>query len=150
MTDEPIAYTKDGRPLFDNTPTVVSVVARHGLRLITVRRNNDPSSGLIGLPGGYHMRGETWQQAGAREMWEETGYIIDPDFLSLRSCETDEYGNNLIICEGVAPTTLDPKFVLSDEVQEVVLTRIGDMNPKEWAFPRHLAAALGVFGGCNV
>ena len=35
-------------------------------------------NGKIALPGGYQMQGETWQQAGAREIFEETGIKINP------------------------------------------------------------------------
>ncbi len=141
MTDTPIAYRKDGSPIFDNTATVVSVLVRDGHRLIAVERNNEPGRGLIGLPGGYHMRGETWQQAGARELWEETGYILDPDFLRLISIETDEYGNNLVICEAMVEPEKDPDHELPDEVKSVMLLSTPGSFKDRWAFPRHHAAA---------
>lgn len=141
MTDTPIAYREDGSPIFDNTPTVVSVLVRDSHRLITVERNNEPGRGLIGLPGGYHMRHETWQQAGCRELWEETGYDLDPDFLRLVSLETDEYGNNLVICEAMVQPQKDPNHELPDEVKSVMLlSEVGDFEER-WAFPRHWMAA---------
>jgi ADP-ribose pyrophosphatase YjhB (NUDIX family) len=33
------------------------------------------------LPGGYQMLGQTWQEAGAREVLEETGVVIFPEAL---------------------------------------------------------------------
>lgn len=136
--DRPIAHTADGRPLYDNTPTVVAVLAFVGGNPIVVRRNNEPGRGLLGLPGGYHMRGETWQEAGCREVFEETGWKFDPAGMKLVSLVTDEYGNNLIIarnekclgCLGEMDTA---------EVQRIhFLTHPGD--PKDWAFPRHYEA----------
>jgi 8-oxo-dGTP pyrophosphatase MutT (NUDIX family) len=147
--DKPIAHTADGRPLFDNTPTVVAVIAfcAENGELITVRRNNEPGKGLIGLPGGYHMRGETWQQAGVRELFEETGYtpMFDVSDAVPLSVVTDEYGNNLIIVNiGECGQPADD-WVKPDEVQEVIL-RSGSGNPADWAFPRHFEAVREEIG----
>lgn len=149
MTDKPIAYTADGRPLFDNTPTVVAVLAVIYSRLIVVRRNNEPGRGLLGLPGGYHMRGESWQEAGCRELREETGHVFDPAGMNLISMVTDEYGNNLVIAYNDRPKQLlrvsehDPK-----EVQELLyLDHPG--APEDWAFPRHYEAARRYYYGMD-
>lgn len=143
MSDEPIAFTKDGRPLFDNTPTVVSVLARYSDRLITVRRGQEPGINKICLPGGYHMRGETWQQAGVRELWEETGFKLDPDFLSVVSVNTDEYGNNLIVAQAMVEPTFDQHHRPDPEEVRAVLmmTDISVKSLSDWAFPRHFWAA---------
>ena len=145
VNDNPIAHREDGSPIFDNTPTVVCIAMRNGEdKIITVRRNNEPGRGLLGLPGGYHMRGETWQEAGARELFEETGFVVDPEFIMMiDEPVTDEYGNNLIFASyfgehfaGADLPVRDPSFVLPDEVQEVVLLDDpGDVI--DWAFPRH-------------
>lgn len=93
----PIA-TADGRRVYDNAPTTVFVVASNAdSELLVIRRARQPGCGLLGLPGGYQMRGETWQTAGARELLEETGCNLDPSSLHFVSIRTDEYNNNLII-----------------------------------------------------
>jgi ADP-ribose pyrophosphatase YjhB (NUDIX family) len=51
--------------------------------VLLVRRNIEPQIGQLALPGGYMNLGETWQQAGARELFEETGTIIRP---AVRRC----------------------------------------------------------------
>lgn len=140
--DMPIAHTADGRPLYDNTPTVVILLVGYYEGLIVVRRNNEPGKGLLGLPGGYHMRGETWQQAGARELYEETGLVVNPDLLHPVHVMTDEYGNNLIFAtqtlNAIGPIKRDPK-----EVQEVLILK--SIPPvSEWAFPTHHAQALRI------
>ncbi len=142
MADEPIAHTEDGRPIYDNTPTVVAVLANNDEgRLLVIRRANQPGHGLLGLPGGYHMRGETWQQAGAREVFEETGYRIDPAALRLVSMETDEYGNNLVIARARQPIAGGGEG--DGEAMEVLF--VSEAGPAgEWAFPRHHAAAAKV------
>lgn len=148
MTDKPIAYTAEGRPIFDNTPTVVAMLVCHlgnPRNLMAVRRGNEPGKGLLGLPGGYHMRGESWQEAGCREVLEETGWITHPSTVRLaQEPVTDEYGNNLFIAECSGTNQFAPGFVLPDETLEVLwISRPGE--PEEWAFPRHYAAVQEFF-----
>lgn len=143
--DAPIAHTADGRPLFDNTPTVVCVVAFLNDHLVVIRRANEPGRGKLGLPGGYHMRGESWEQAGAREFLEETGYTIDPAALEVYSLVTDEYGNNLIIAKYTLELAADAPKAPTDGEGEVELIWDEDynsMSPYDWAFPRHFKAGI--------
>jgi 8-oxo-dGTP pyrophosphatase MutT (NUDIX family) len=44
--------------------------------------------GRLALPGGYQMLGQTWQEAGAREVLEETGVAIEPASLQVVAVET--------------------------------------------------------------
>ena len=144
INEEPIATRTDGSPIYDNTATVVCLCLLNGDgKLITVRRNNEPGKGKLGLPGGYHMKGEGWQMAGARELFEETGYVIDPAYIEQGAMTvTDQYDNNLIVAKFVGnDMAYDTSFKLPDEVQEVVL--LDEVyNPEEWAFPIHFAAAF--------
>lgn len=143
MADQPIGFAPDGHPVFDNTPTVVSVLAKIEDRLLVIRRNNEPGKGLLGLPGGYHMRGESWQKAGVREVYEETGFALNPNACKFISLVTDEYGNNLIIAENTGAYV---HFGEPDaaEVQEIVLIAQPG-SPDDWAFPRHYQAAIDYF-----
>lgn len=157
VNDTPIAHREDGSPIFDNTPTVVCMMMRDGNgKIVAVRRNNEPGRGLLGLPGGYHMRGETWQEAGARELFEETGFVVDPQFIFMvQEPVTDEYGNNLVIAsyfgemiEGADLPVRDTSFTLPEEVQEVVfLDEPGDVI--DWAFPRHYDALVNALNEAN-
>lgn len=144
MTDQPIAFTAEGHPLFDNTPTVVCVIVENiDGRVLAVRRANEPGKGLLGLPGGYHMRGESWQEAGAREVLEETGITLAHSHdLCVQSLATDEYGNNLIIAR--YPYLVNQTGAPQDgEAQEVLWLR--DEHDGEWAFPRHESAVSDFF-----
>jgi ADP-ribose pyrophosphatase YjhB (NUDIX family) len=49
-----------------------------GEGLLVGRRGIEPGRGPLALPDGYINLGETWQQACAREVLEETGVTIDP------------------------------------------------------------------------
>lgn len=138
MPDQPIAYTAEGHPVYNNTPTVVVVlVTIPEKKLLAVRRANNPGYGLLGLPGGYHMRGESWQEAGAREVMEETGHNISP-VSSIGNLVTDEYGNNLQFgfarSEGVSRNPTD-----GEALEILELTEAGE--PEDWAFPRHYEIA---------
>ena len=144
--DQPIAYTADGRPLFDNTPTVVSVIVENDQgQVMAVRRANEPGKGMFGLPGGYHMRGESWQEAGAREVFEETGITLaKPSEIALMSMDTDEYGNNLVIAR-YPHVVHEAGFPQDGEATEIVWIDCTNTRPDEWAFPRHLEGVCGYF-----
>src|SRR3954462_11499316 len=59
-------------------PTPVAVcLLPVGEGLLCVRRAIPPAVGQLALPGGYIDLAETWQQAAARELFEETGLRID-------------------------------------------------------------------------
>jgi len=153
INDKPIATTADGRLLFDNTPTVVSVLVPiiDWRKVVAVVRANDPGKGKLGLPGGYHMRGETWQQAGCREVLEETGIVLNPKKIHLISIFTDEYGNNLIICQHDEATKMkdyNPEYKVPGEVDGLRL--INSLQIKDfgdWAFRRHYLAVKDFLRG---
>jgi 8-oxo-dGTP pyrophosphatase MutT (NUDIX family) len=107
MAELPIAIVA-GRRVYDNTPTTVFVLATNAAgKLLVIRRATQPGYGLLGLPGGYQMRGETWQEAGARELLEETGCHLHPSSLQFVSIRTDEYCNNLIIARSQRPVSVE-------------------------------------------
>ena len=119
---------------FRNPLPVAVVLQPVGNGVLTVRRTIEPRSGWLALPGGYIDWGETWQVAGAREVWEESGVQIDP--AGLREFRVFSAGNStLMIVARATPLTLAelPPFVPNDEASErVVLT-----EPQELAFPLH-------------
>src|SRR3954468_2527798 len=74
---------------YQNTPTVVVVLVplRGGLLMIR-RALPGEGQGELALPGGYQMPGQTWQEAGAAEVLEETGVVIKPESLRVLAVET--------------------------------------------------------------
>ncbi len=127
---------------YDNTPTVVVVMVPIRGGLLMVRRAlPGAGQGRLALPGGYQMAGETWQEAGAREVMEETGVAIDPATLRLVAVETTpDRRQNLLFCDA-PPACHDGVFVHDAEVSEVVVIQA----PVETAFPLHTAQVAAFF-----
>jgi len=57
--------------------TVLLVPVEKGI--LVVRRGIEPAKGQLALPGGFIETGETWQEAGVRELREEADVSISPD-----------------------------------------------------------------------
>jgi ADP-ribose pyrophosphatase YjhB (NUDIX family) len=111
--------------------------------LLAVRRNIEPQIGRLALPGGYINRGESWQQAGARELFEETGIVISPG--SIREFRVKSApGYNTLVVFGLAQTISSrdlPSFVPNEETQEVCIVTA----PQELAFSTHTEALREYF-----
>jgi ADP-ribose pyrophosphatase YjhB (NUDIX family) len=126
-------------------PTPVAVVllpVDDGLLL--VRRAIPPHVGKLALPGGYVNLGETWQEAGAREVLEETGVVIDP--LEIRDYRVLSAPEGIVLIFGLArPRALADliPFQASDEASECV---IGHADA-EIAFELHRQVVLEFFSG---
>ncbi|GEO18775.1 NUDIX domain-containing protein [Microvirga aerophila] len=109
---------------YKNTPMVVVVLVPLRNGLLMIRR---------ALPGGYQMLGQTWQEAGAREVMEETGVVVIPEALRIVTVETTpDRRLNLIFCQS-PPVEHQSTFVHDAEVSEVLVVH----EPVETAFPLH-------------
>jgi ADP-ribose pyrophosphatase YjhB (NUDIX family) len=112
--------------------------------LLCIRRDIEPGKGKLALPGGFIDVGETWQEAAARELFEEAGITIDPeevrDFRTLSS----RLGDNTILILGVARERRSadlPVFKPTNETSECVIIK----GPEELAFPLHTQAVNEYF-----
>ena len=89
--------------------------------------------GKLALPGGYQMLGQTWQEAGAREVVEETGVVVAPETLRvLTVATTPDRRQNLLFCQSPA-VEHEGAFTHDVEVSEVLVIN----EPIETAFPLH-------------
>lgn len=119
---------------------VVLVPVDNGLLL--VRRAIEPRKGQLALPGGFIELGESWQAAGARELWEEVGLTVEPQTIGLFDVHSAPDGTVLIfgltapIASAILPT-LQPGRETSELA---VLSR-----PEPLAFPLHTLVAQKFF-----
>lgn len=121
---------------FLNPVPVAVLVVPVGSGVLTVRRNIEPRKGALALPGGYINYGETWQAAGAREVFEETGLRVNAEAIRLLAVHsaTNVERNPLIF--GVAaplPASALAAFTPNEETSELVIVR----ESVELAFPLH-------------
>ena len=110
--------------------------------LLTVRRAIEPRRGEIALPGGFINLGESWQVAGAREMFEETGIVLDP--AEIQDFRTRSAPDGTVLVFGLAQPRHSadlPVFVANHETSELVIIR----TAQPLAFPLHTAAAAAWF-----
>ena len=97
--------------------------------------------GRLALPGGYQMLGQTWQEAGAREVLEETGVMIEPSSLRVVTVETTpDRRQNLLFCRS-PPAAHEGPFVHDAEVSEVLVIQ----KAVETAFPLHTEQVRAFF-----
>jgi ADP-ribose pyrophosphatase YjhB (NUDIX family) len=131
-----------GETSYLNPLPVAVVLVPVGGGLLTVRRGIEPSRGKLALPGGYINLGETWQEAGAREVLEETGVRVDP--AGIKDFWTRSASDGTLIVFGLAGEVdagaMDP-FEPSAEATEIAVLR----GPDELAFPLHTEAAREFF-----
>jgi ADP-ribose pyrophosphatase YjhB (NUDIX family) len=110
--------------------------------LLAVRRGIEPHRGKLALPGGYINLGESWQEAAARELFEETNIRIDPakvrDFRVLSAPD----GTVLVFgqAEEIQAERL-PDFRPTDETSERLLIS----GPEDLAFPLHAGVVTEFF-----
>ena len=102
--------------------------------VLAIRRAIPPALGKLALPGGFVNWGETWQEAGAREVKEETGISILPDELTLLGASSVAEGVVLLFSRA-RERTLEEAAWQADpaEISEIVVLR----EPCELAFSTH-------------
>ena len=131
----PRACAQCGEMSFQNPAPVSVVLLPIDGGLLAVRRGIEPGWGQLSLPGGYINRGETWQQAGARELREETAIHLDPAEIRLFNVLSNSAGTFLIVFGLVGERTLDAlkAFAPNEETLECVVLR----QFQELAFSLH-------------
>lgn len=77
------------------------VFNEHG-ELLLIKRGKEPFMGAYSFPGGHMDIGETAEQCGARELFEETGIKIDPASLILVGVYSDPKRDPRKHCVGIS------------------------------------------------
>lgn len=128
-----------GQEFFKNpTPVAVAIVPialASSQGVLTIRRAIPPAVGKMALPGGYVNFGETWQEAAAREVWEETGVILQANEVEHLRTVSVPSGQILIFGKfpAISAEKLERERRLSQEVSEICPISA----PGEFAFPTH-------------
>jgi 8-oxo-dGTP pyrophosphatase MutT (NUDIX family) len=133
-TGYPRSCTQCGETTYRNPiPVAVTIVPVDG-GVLAIRRGIEPGKGKLAFPGGYIELGESWQAAGAREIFEETGIRINAT--SIREFAVESAPDGTLLIFGVA-TPIDSKllsaFAATDEAPEIVILR----DAIEMAFSLH-------------
>src|SRR6056300_814743 len=68
---------------YENPKIIVACIATVGDKILWIKRGTPPKKGCWAQPSGFMENGETPEQAAARELFEETGAVIDPNDLNL-------------------------------------------------------------------
>lgn len=110
--------------------------------LLTVRRGIEPRKGLLALPGGYINLGESWQDAAAREVFEETQIKINAQTIADFRVKSAPDGTVLIFgLSEACPAEALSAFTPTLESSDLVIIR----EPVELAFPIHSEMAKAYF-----
>ena len=119
------------------TPVAVLIVPV-GTGVMTIRRGIPPHVGQLALPGGFVEVGETWQEAGAREVREEAQANIDPAGVRDLAAMSPPDGGVLLVFGVARPLALEAlsTFQPTSETTERVVVE----EPVELAFPLHTEA----------
>ncbi|ALG11261.1 NUDIX domain-containing protein [Kibdelosporangium phytohabitans] len=123
---------------------LVPVVVADRTGLLVIRRAIPPVGGLA-LAGGFVDGDETWQQAGAREVYEEASLVVDSTAIEPLWFSSTTPNPNLVLLFGVTPPVAAsdlPPFTPNSEVSE----RGVAFGPRGLVFPLHETAAQMYFG----
>lgn len=116
--------------------------------LLCIRRAIEPGKGKLALPGGFIDLNETWQEAAARELLEETGIRINPEEVKEFRVLSSRAGDGVLLILGVAnkrSTRELPTFQRTNETSECVVIQ----GQEELAFPLHAEAVRDFFDRNN-
>ncbi len=130
-----------GQYTFRNPVPVAVVLLPVGAGLLVVRRGIEPGRGELCLPDGFLGLQETWQEAAARELFEETQVAIDPAQLQIYSLRSAPDGTLLIFCLAPPWEGELPPFTPSYETPE----RHVLLQPGPLAFLLHSEAVADYF-----
>jgi ADP-ribose pyrophosphatase YjhB (NUDIX family) len=104
--------------------------------LLLIRRGYEGfGGGKLALPGGFMEYGESWQEAAAREVLEETNVPIQPSGISLITAMSVQDGKRLVLACLSAPF-LDPLPPFSPGTE--ILERVVITAPVPLAYSSHL------------
>ena len=128
-----------GETTYRNPAPVAVAVQPVGAGLLVVRRAIPPARDRLALPGGFIDAGESWQEATARELREETGLTADP--ATVRLYDTVSAPDGTLLVFGILPPLVSadamPASAANDESYGWQVLK----EPAELGFDIHTAVA---------
>jgi 8-oxo-dGTP diphosphatase len=107
-------------------PAVSAVIINAECELLLIKRAVEPYFGEWCLPGGFIEVGETLNEAGARELKEETGLVGDAErVVGAYIQKSDMYGFVLIV--GVEYAIINDKLTPGDDALEAQFFHFKDL-----------------------
>ncbi len=130
-----------GRVTFLNPLPVAVTLVPVDQGLIVIRRGIEPHTGMLALPGGYINLGETWQEAAAREVCEETGIVVRTNEIKEFGVRSADDGTLLVfgLAEARNSSSIPPFEPTAESTERLILT-----EPQDLAFAFHMEMA-GIF-----
>ncbi|MEU7907766.1 NUDIX domain-containing protein [Actinoplanes sp. NPDC049118] len=132
-----------GEASYLNPKPVAVAVQPVGGGLLVVRRGIPPAEKTLALPGGYIDVGETWEQAAARELSEETGLAADPG--AARLYDTISAPDGTLLVFGLFPALSSADELPPVEANTEVLDRLVLHGPEPLGFELHTRVANRYF-----
>lgn len=127
-----------GEIVYHNPKPVIVIMMRARSGAVLTRRAESRTRGQLAFTAGFQeVKDLTWQNAACREVFEETGLMISPQYLKEYKTHTVANGSiNLMFAFYTRLVDEPPKRDPDDEVLEVVTTS----EPIELAFETHTDA----------
>jgi len=113
--------------------------------LLLVRRGEKNGYGKLALPGGFIETGETWQEAAARELFEESNVVVHPH--TFRVVDAVSVGNGSLLLMFVLGQALTSDSLKPFEPNEEALERCITQEAIPLAFPAHTHVMQQYFDG---
>ena len=120
---------------FNPSAATVALIFNKQGDLLVCRRAKDPAKGTLDLPGGFIDSFETAEEGVAREVFEETGLIVDETIYQFSL-------PNLYMYSGFEVHTLDLFFLCKvnntdsiqaqDDAQEAFFVPLAQINPNDF------------------
>jgi ADP-ribose pyrophosphatase YjhB (NUDIX family) len=123
-----------GQKVWRNPLPVVVMIVPTSEGVLLVRRGLPDGRGLLALPGGFQEVGETWQEAGCRETFEEAGIALSPSKVRIFDVDTVENGSRNLIY-GLYGEVVDASGAVPQEGE--ILEVLTASSSKGMAFESH-------------
>ena len=128
-----------GETSYVNPAPVAVAVQPVGGGLLVIRRAIPPAADRLALPGGFIDIGETWQQAAARELREETGLVADPE--GVRLYDTISAPDGTLLVFGLFPSLATEDELPERAPDDETLGRLVLHRPQPLGFDLHTRVA---------